>query len=218
MCNLCEGHFAKDVPAGAGQAAVSNCDAGSGCLALWPIFGSGGVVAQGINAADVGQITRADGSKQATYKGFPLYYYAGDAAAGDTHGEGFLGIWYVAHDPTYSIVKLSKANEAATYLTDSAGRALYSFAQDTVGTPATPPVSACNSAECVTTWPIFLAGQITVPSDLAAADFTVYTRADGVQQSAYRGHPLYYYVGDTAPGETNGRAVQGWQTINPAAP
>ncbi len=38
-----------------------------------------------------------------------------------------------------------------------------------------------------------------------------------MQQSAYRGHPLYYYVGDTAPGETNGRGVPNWQTIDPTA-
>ncbi|WP_248362567.1 hypothetical protein [Anaeromyxobacter oryzae] len=209
-------YFAKDIPASGTQAAVSNCNAG--CLPIWPIFDADGAVAQGINAADVGQITRSDGSKQTTYKGFPLYYYAGDAAAGDTQGEGVNGIWYVVHDPTYSIAQLSKANEAATYLTDGAGRALYSFARDTVGTRTTSPVTACTSGPCMTSWPTFLTDQVTVPSDLVAADFTVYTRADGTRQSAYKGHPLYYYAGDTAPGQTNGRGVPGWQTIDPTAP
>jgi predicted lipoprotein with Yx(FWY)xxD motif len=209
-------YFAKDVPAGGTQAANSNCNAG--CLAIWPIFNADNVVAQGINATDVGQITRTDGSKQTTYKGFPLYYYAGDTAAGDTNGEGVGGIWYVVHDPPYSIALLSKPNEAATYLTDGAGRALYSFARDTVGTPTTPPATACTSAQCMTNWPTFLADQVTVPSGLVAGDFTVYARADGTRQSAYKGHPLYYYVGDTAPGETNGRGVPDWQTIDPTAP
>jgi predicted lipoprotein with Yx(FWY)xxD motif len=208
-------YFAKDVPAGGTQAAVSNCNAG--CLPIWPIFNADSVVAQGINATDVGQITRSDGSKQTTYKGFPLYYYAGDTAAGDTKGEGVNGIWYVVHEPTYSIAVLSKENEAATYLTDGAGRALYSFARDTVGTPTSAPVTACTSAQCITNWPVFLADQVTVPSDLVAADFTVYTRADGMQQSAYKGHPLYFYIGDTAPGQTNGRGVPDWQTIDPTA-
>jgi len=207
-------YFAKDVPGGGTQAAVSNCNAG--CLPIWPIFGADTVVAQGINAADVGQITGTDGSKQATYKGFPLYYYAGDTAPGDTRGEGLFGLWYVVHEPTYSIAQLSKANETATYLTDGAGRALYAFSQDTVGTSTTAPITACTSAQCMTTWPTFLTDQAIVPSDLVAADFTVYTRADGTQQSAYKGHPLYYYVGDAAPGETNGRGIPGWQTIDPA--
>ena len=209
-------YFAKDVPAGGAQAAASNCNAG--CLAIWPIFGADTVVAQGIDATDVGQITRSDGRKQATYKGFPLYYYAGDTAAGDTRGEGLNGLWYVVHEPAYSIVQLSKADETATYLTDGSGRALYTFARDTVGTSTTPPVSACTTAGCTTSWPSFLTGQAIVPSDLGAGDFTVYVRADGVQQSAYKGHPLYHYLGDTAPGDTNGRAVPDWQTIDPAAP
>jgi len=209
-------YFAKDVPAGSTHAAVSNCNAG--CLPIWPIFGADTVVAQGIDATDVGQVTRPDGNKQATYKGFPLYYYAGDTAAGDVKGEGLNGLWYVAHEPSYSIVLLSKANETATYLTDGAGLALYTFARDTVGTSTTPPVSACTTAECLTSWPIFRTDQVTVPSDLVAADLTVYLRADGMQQSAYKGHPLYHFFGDTAPGETNGRAVPDWQTIDPAAP
>lgn len=209
-------YFAKDVPAGGARAAVSNCNAG--CLPIWPIFDAGSVVAQGIDAADIGEITRSDGSKQTTYRGFPLYYYAGDTAAGDTNGEGISGIWYVVHVPAYSITLLSKANEAASYLTDGAGRALYSFSQDTVGTPTTAPVTACVTAQCVANWPSFLADQATAPSGLVAADLTVYTRPNGIRQSAYKGHPLYYYLGDAAPGETNGRAVPGWHTIDPSAP
>lgn len=209
-------YFAKDVPAGGAQAAVSNCNAD--CLPVWPIFHADRVVAQGIDAADVGELTRSDGSKQTSYKGFPLYYYVGDTAAGDAKGEGLNGLWYVVHEPAYSIALLSKANEAARYLTDGAGRALYSFARDAAGTSTAPPVTACTSAQCMASWPIFLTGQVTVPSGLVAADFTVYTRTDGLQQSAYQGHPLYFFAGDTAPGETNGRGIPDWQTIDPDAP
>ena len=209
-------YFAKDVPAGGAQAAVSNCNAD--CLPVWPIFQTDSVVAQGINATDVGQITRSDGSKQTTYKGFPLYYYVGDATPGDTKGEGVGGIWYVVHDPAYSIALLSKANESARYLTDGAGRALYTSSQDTVGTSTAAPVTACTSSKCMTNWPVFLADQVTVPSGLVATDFIVYTRADGMRQSAYRGQPLYYFAGDTAPGETNGRGLSSFQTIDPPAP
>jgi predicted lipoprotein with Yx(FWY)xxD motif len=209
-------YFARDVPAGGSQEAISNCDAG--CLAVWPIFNADPVAAQGITATDVGQITRSDGSKQTTYKGYPLYYYVGDLAAGDTRGEGVNGIWYVIHVPAYSIALLSKANESGAYLTDGAGRSLYAFALDTAGTATTPPVSACTSAPCMTNWPIFAADELTAPSDLAAADLTTYTRADGTRQAAYKGHPLYYYAGDAAPGQTNGRSVPNWRTVNPTEP
>jgi predicted lipoprotein with Yx(FWY)xxD motif len=39
---------------------------------------------------------RPDGSMQVAYNGIPLYYYGGDAKAGDTKGEGVGGKWYVA--------------------------------------------------------------------------------------------------------------------------
>lgn len=208
-------YYAKDFPADGSHVAVSNCNAG--CVPIWPIFNPGSVVVQGVNAADVGRITRSDGNMQATYKGFPLYYYAGDTTAGETNGEGINGIWYVVHDPNYSITLLSKADEAATYLTDALGRALYVFSQDTVGTSTTAPISACTTSECIASWPVFSTDTVTVPSALAEANFTLFTRTDGTRQLAYKGHPLYYYAGDSAPGDTNGRAIPDWQTVNPAA-
>jgi hypothetical protein len=44
-----------------------------------------------------GTIKRANGMLQATYKGRPLYTYAGDSAPGQTKGNGLGGIWHVLH-------------------------------------------------------------------------------------------------------------------------
>lgn len=41
-------------------------------------------------------ITRPDGTMQVAYDHQPLYYYAGDSAAGDTNGQGLSGKWFVA--------------------------------------------------------------------------------------------------------------------------
>ena len=41
-------------------------------------------------------ITRADGKKQTTYKGLPLYYFSKDVKPGDTTGQGFKDLWSVA--------------------------------------------------------------------------------------------------------------------------
>jgi predicted lipoprotein with Yx(FWY)xxD motif len=41
-------------------------------------------------------IMRDDGKKQWAYKGWPLYYYAKDAKAGDKTGDGFNKIWKTA--------------------------------------------------------------------------------------------------------------------------
>jgi predicted lipoprotein with Yx(FWY)xxD motif len=47
-------------------------------------------------AGDYAVITREDGSKQWTYKGKPLYYWAKDSKRGDTDGDGVKGVWHTA--------------------------------------------------------------------------------------------------------------------------
>jgi predicted lipoprotein with Yx(FWY)xxD motif len=43
-------------------------------------------------------ITRDDGTKQVAYNGWPLYYFAGDKAAGDDNGQGLAdGKWVIAN-------------------------------------------------------------------------------------------------------------------------
>jgi predicted lipoprotein with Yx(FWY)xxD motif len=44
---------------------------------------------------EIGTITGVDGSTQVTLNGWPLYYYAGESAAGDTNGQGVGGVWWV---------------------------------------------------------------------------------------------------------------------------
>jgi predicted lipoprotein with Yx(FWY)xxD motif len=53
------------------------------CAGAWPPVTAKGHVtaADGAKAADLGTITRSDGSKQVTYLGHPLYYFAGDSGA-----------------------------------------------------------------------------------------------------------------------------------------
>jgi predicted lipoprotein with Yx(FWY)xxD motif len=70
------------------------------CAGVWPpVTTTSAATAQGgAIGADLGTTTRSDGTKQVTYKGHPLYYYASDRAAGDANGQGlnsFGGGWYV---------------------------------------------------------------------------------------------------------------------------
>ena len=60
------------------------------CASTWPPLTTKGspTVSGGAMSADLGTITRSDGTKQVTYKGHPLYYYAADTSAGQTTGEG----------------------------------------------------------------------------------------------------------------------------------
>ena len=67
------------------------------CAASWPPFLTNGapVAGTGVTASMLGTITRADGTTQVTYNGFPLYYSNQDTAAGATNGEGVGSNWYV---------------------------------------------------------------------------------------------------------------------------
>ena len=106
---------------------------------------------------------------------------------------------------------------------DGAGRSLYFFAQDTVGNP---PTSAClgtagDRTTCVGNWPIFLASTTVVPSNIDPAKITVFTRSsDNLQQSAFDGHPLYYFADDKVPGDDLGLTfppgLGQWFNVDPA--
>jgi predicted lipoprotein with Yx(FWY)xxD motif len=87
-------------------------------------------------------------------------------------------------------------------LVDSRGRSLYLFEADT-GTTST-----CTSEGCVAEWPPFIAGgNPQVGAGLAANQLGTTTRGDGQQQVTYRGHPLYYFAGDSQPGSTEGQGL-----------
>jgi predicted lipoprotein with Yx(FWY)xxD motif len=67
------------------------------CIATWPaLAGSKAVtVTSGAQKSLVGETKRTEGTLQATYGQWPLYYYAGDMNAGDVDGQGVDGVWFV---------------------------------------------------------------------------------------------------------------------------
>lgn len=58
-------------------------------------------------------IERTDGGRQLTYKGSPIYYFAGDTKPGDRNGDGLGGVWHVLSADLYK--KSSKAVEYSSY-------------------------------------------------------------------------------------------------------
>ncbi|MGB7859774.1 MAG: hypothetical protein WBM90_04695 [Acidimicrobiia bacterium] len=65
------------------------------CEATWPPLTGDFSAGDGIDAALIGSATRGDGSKQVTYNGWPLYYFASDSAPGDANGQGLSDVWFV---------------------------------------------------------------------------------------------------------------------------
>lgn len=67
-------------------------------LSVWPPFYVSSIlVPPSLNASDFGTYTRDNNVKQTTYKGYPLYYFFQDKAAGDTLGNKLGGVWFVVN-------------------------------------------------------------------------------------------------------------------------
>ena len=82
-----------------------------------------------------------------------------------------------------------------TVLTNAKGFTLYSFAPDT------PAASKCYGS-CAAYWPP-LTGTAPASPGVPGRAGTI-KRTDGSDQLTYNGHPLYTYIGDSAPGQARG--------------
>jgi predicted lipoprotein with Yx(FWY)xxD motif len=79
------------------------------CLGAWPALLGPATAGDGVDAGMLGTAARPDdGTLQVTYNGWPLYYFAQDAAAGDVNGQGVNDVWYVV-DPSGAAVGDSDA-------------------------------------------------------------------------------------------------------------
>lgn len=79
--------FTKDTPN------KSVCEAQ--CLAAWPALLGRPTAGSGVDDSKLATLTRSDGSTQASYNGWPLYYWMNDAAPGDVSGQNVNGVWFV---------------------------------------------------------------------------------------------------------------------------
>ncbi len=69
------------------------------CAKAWPPFTIAADDTLKADSGVTGKLTtfaRPDGTLQVAIEGVPLYYFAKDAKAGDTNGQGVGGKWYVA--------------------------------------------------------------------------------------------------------------------------
>ena len=97
---------------------------------------------------------------------------------------------------TSSVVKTTKIG-GATVLTNAKGLTLYTFAIDGMNK------SHCNTA-CAHYWPPEK-GPVTATG--IKGTFATIKRSDGTTQETWNGHPLYTYIGDSAPGQDKGNGL-----------
>jgi predicted lipoprotein with Yx(FWY)xxD motif len=95
---------------------------------------------------------------------------------------------------------------------DAKGMSLYIFDKDTAGSGT----SSC-SGQCLVNWPPLHATSETPTVDGVTGEVGTITGTDGQPQVTLNGLPLYYFIGDAAPGDVNGQAVQDiWWVVAPS--
>ncbi|MEV0804212.1 hypothetical protein AB0I34_41425 [Kribbella sp. NPDC050281] len=101
-----------------------------------------------------------------------------------------------------------------TILVDGRGRTIYQFANDKNNT------STCAAA-CLDNWP-YVPAPDSLPTSSPGVSGKVgsITRDDGHRQLTVAGHPLYTFVVDSSPGQTNGQGINlnggVWTVVSPA--
>jgi predicted lipoprotein with Yx(FWY)xxD motif len=103
-----------------------------------------------------------------------------------------------------AVVKVMDTPDLGKVIVESKGMTLYDFHKDKGTT------SACYG-ECAVAWPPLLtSGEPQATGGAQQSLLGTTKRKDGTVQVAYKGHPVYGFVEDKKPGETNGNDFKGF--------
>jgi predicted lipoprotein with Yx(FWY)xxD motif len=110
--------------------------------------------------------------------------------------------------PSGTAIQITVSHTAAgDALAGAGGKTLYTLSTDTSS------ASTCLGG-CANTWPPLLGdGSQVTPGDGVSGSFGSITREGREKQVTHNGQPLYYYVGDSAAGDSNGDGVGGVWSI-----
>ena len=136
------------------------------------------------------------------------------AACGSAAGSTTAGTPASGPATATATVIESHAGSAGSFLTNASGRAVYLWAADSMNK------STCSGA-CAGAWPpVTTTGKVTAAGGAKTADLGTITRSDGSKQVTYDGQPLYYFAGDSGPGQTSGQGSDNfgakWWLVAPA--
>jgi predicted lipoprotein with Yx(FWY)xxD motif len=127
------------------------------------------------------------------------------ASAMSTKSSSMGGSSGMSSSGTIALEKIKTA--IGPVLADAKGFTLYWYAKDTMMT------SACTGS-CAAAWPPLTGTPQAGMGVHLVGKFGTIKRANGVLQATYKGHPLYIYAGDSAPGQTKGNGLDGiWHVI-----
>ena len=135
------------------------------------------------------------------------------SAAGSTTAGSAAAATPASGSTTATVIE-SHGGSAGSFLTNGSGRAVYLWAADSMNK------STCSGA-CAGAWPpVTTTGKVTAADGAKTADLGTITRSDGSKQVTYDGHALYYFAGDSGPGQTHGQGSDSfgakWWLVAPA--
>ena len=135
------------------------------------------------------------------------------AACGSSSSSSTTSSAPASSSPRPASVVSTRTTSLGTFLVDAKGRALYLWDADH-GTK-----SRCSGA-CAQAWPpLTTAGTPKASGAAKASLLGTTTRPDGSREVTYAGHPLYYFEGDTMPGQTTGQGSGSfgspWWVVSP---
>lgn len=114
-------------------------------------------------------------------------------------------------EPAAGAALATADTELGTIVVDGEGMTVYQFDNDTQGGDA----SSC-SGQCAANWPA-VPGDADPQLEGITGEVGTITGVDGQPQLTLNGWPLYYFVGDEAPGDTTGQGVnEVWWVLTPA--
>ncbi|MET0281856.1 MAG: hypothetical protein ABW278_12155 [Steroidobacteraceae bacterium] len=185
------------------------------CTQMWP------PVLAAAGAAPVGEwglVQRADGHKQWTYEGFPVYRSALDTRPGQVNGavrggHGDAGVRRQAIGPKPQVPPAFQVLTVATgrLVVNQDGFSVYVWDGDA------PNTARCRG-ECLSEWRPVAAAQMARPG----ADWDVIERVPGQKQWVFRGRPVYTRIKEARPASLEGEDIPGWHNVytqkNPAVP
>ena len=134
---------------------------------------------------------------------------ASSGSSGSSGGYGYGGGGSGSSSSAVTIKATS--SPLGTILVDQDGKTLYLFEADSQNK------SNCSGG-CLSLWPpVDANGKATAGSGVTAG---MIGTATGSSQVTYAGHPLYWFSGDTAAGDTNGEGLTdfggAWYAVSPA--
>ena len=186
------------------------------CVQVWP------PVMAPADAKPVGEwgvVDRADGRKQWTYEGFPVYRSVLDTKPGQVNGgsrrggRGDAGSHREPIGPNPKTPAQFAVRTVATgrLLSTDLGNSIYAWDGDR------PNKSNCKEA-CLKDWVPVAAGQSPRPQ----GEWNIIERLPGVKQWTFRAQPLYTRIADSRSRSLEGTDVPGWHNVytqkNPAIP